>query len=67
MTVFNYLQLQPIDPQDDGTVSDFDEYQQDETIDLSQDDDGEALTEAWSHIIERDASESTEALVGTGR
>ena len=43
MSVFQYLQLQPIDPQDDGTVSDLDQYAEDEVIDLSQDEDGETL------------------------
>ncbi|MGV9002315.1 MAG: hypothetical protein ACOH18_05175 [Candidatus Saccharimonadaceae bacterium] len=43
MSVFQYLQLQPIDPQDDGTISDLDQYTEDEVIDLSQDEDGETL------------------------
>lgn len=50
MSIFNYLQLQPVDPQDDGTVSDLDEYAQDETIDLTQDEDGERLVEEWTEI-----------------
>jgi hypothetical protein len=53
MSLFNYLQLQPIDPQDDGTVSDLDQYEADEVIDLSEDADGEALIREWDEI-ERD-------------
>lgn len=50
MSLFQYLQLQPIDPQDDGTVSDLDQYDEDEVIDLSADEDGETLLEAWEQI-----------------
>lgn len=50
MSLFNYLQLQPIDPQDDGTTSDLDEYTPDETIDLSGDADGEELAREWEEI-----------------
>lgn len=50
MSLFQYLQLQPIDPQDDGTVSDLDTYEEDETIDLSQDEDGETLIREWEEI-----------------
>ncbi|MFZ2126235.1 MAG: hypothetical protein WAV04_01870 [Candidatus Microsaccharimonas sp.] len=52
MSIYNYLQLQPVDPQDDGTVSDLDEYAQDETIDLTQDIDEQTLDEAWNRITE---------------
>ncbi len=50
MSLFPYLQLQPIDPQDDGTVSDLDKYEEDETIDLTADNDGEMLEQAWEQI-----------------
>lgn len=50
MSIFNYLQLQPVDPQDDGSVSELDEYAEDEVIDLSQDEDGEVLAEEWEAI-----------------
>ena len=50
MSLFPYLQLQTIDPQDDGTVSDLDQYEEDETIDLSNDEDGETLDQKWSEI-----------------
>lgn len=43
MSLFQYLKLQPIDPQDDGTVSELDQFAEDDTIDLSQDEDGEVL------------------------
>ena len=43
MSLFEYLQLQPIDPQEDGTISDLDRYNEDEIIDLSQDEDGETI------------------------
>lgn len=50
MSLFQYLQLQPIDPQDDGTISDLDKYEEDETIDLSADTDGETLEQEWDKI-----------------
>lgn len=52
MSLFQYLQLQPIDPQDDGTISDLDQYEQDEVIDLSQDEDGAALLQEWEQITD---------------
>jgi len=50
MSLFPYLQLQTIDPQDDGTVSDLDKFEEDETIDLSSDTDGEELQLEWEKI-----------------
>lgn len=50
MSLFQYLQLQPIDPQDDGTVSDLDRYDEDEVIDLTEDADGEELVREWDEI-----------------
>ena len=50
MSLFPYLQLQTIDPQDDGTVSDLDKFEEDEMIDLSADADGEMLEQAWDQI-----------------
>ena len=52
MSIYNYLQLQPVDPQDDGTVSDLDEYEHDETIDLQNDIDEATLDQAWDRIVE---------------
>ena len=50
MSLFQYLELQPIDPQEDGTVSDFDTYLEDDVIDLSQDEDGESLAKSWEKM-----------------
>ena len=50
MPLFNYLQLQPIDPQDDGSVSELDTSDQDETIDLTADINGDELAKEWSQI-----------------
>ena len=52
MSLFQYLQLQPIDPQDDGTVSELDAYEQDEVIDLTQDEDGATLLQEWEEITQ---------------
>lgn len=52
MSLFQYLQLQPIDPQDDGSVSELDQYTPDEVIDLSQDEDGATLIREWEEITE---------------
>lgn len=51
MSIFNYLQLQPVEPKDDGTVSDLDQYEQDETIDLNEDIDEAVLDAAWDKVI----------------
>ena len=50
MSLFQYLQLQPIDPQEDGTISELDAYAEDETIDLSGDEDGATLIREWEQI-----------------
>ncbi len=50
MSLFQYLQLQPVDPQDDGTVSELDQHAQDEMIDLSEDADGEELVREWERL-----------------
>lgn len=52
MSLLQYLQLQPIDPQDDGTVSDLDDFPQDELIDLTEEDDGDTLAQSWEEIDE---------------
>lgn len=57
--LLNYLQLQPVEPDDDGTSSSpLDDYQHDDDIDLLHDVDGEALKAAWEHIIEDTELES---------
>ena len=53
MSVFQFLELQPIDPQDDGSISELDQYTPDETIDLNYEADGEELLREWE-IIEQD-------------
>lgn len=50
MSFYKYLQLQPIDPQDDGSISAFDQYEEDEMIDLTQDEDGATLLHEWEAI-----------------
>jgi len=50
MSIFPYLQPQVIDPQDDGSVSEFDQYTPDEVIDLTQEQDGELLMQEWAEI-----------------
>ncbi len=52
MSQYQYLQLQPLEPNDDGSDdSDLDKYDEDETIDLSQDIDGEELQNEWQQIV----------------
>jgi hypothetical protein len=57
MSIFKYLQLQPVDPQDDGTTSPLDEYDQDETIDLKHDIDEQTLDASWDRILKDDSAE----------
>ena len=59
MSVFQYLELQPIEPQEDGTISELDQYELDDTIDLSQDEDGETLVEKIDMML-RDMHESAD-------
>lgn len=52
MSILNYLQLQPVEPNDDGTDdSPLDSYAQDEQIDLSHDTDGEELVQSWERML----------------
>lgn len=51
MSLFPYLQLQTIDPQDDGTISDLDQYEEDETFDLNNDTDGETIERKLDEMI----------------
>lgn len=57
MSIFNYLQLQPVEPSDDGTVSDLDIYQQDETINLEEDIDEQELEKAWDAVLNDDSDD----------
>ncbi len=52
MSIFNYLQLQPVDPKNDGSVSDLDEFQHDEVIDLTEDIDEATLDASWNAVID---------------
>jgi len=52
MPELQYLQLQPVEPNDDGTTnSPLDDFQHDDPIDLSTDVDGENLESSWEHIL----------------
>ena len=51
MSILNYLQLQPVEPTDDGTISPLDAYEQDETLDLSADIDESVLDQAWDLVL----------------
>lgn len=51
MSIFHYLQLQPVDPHDDGTVSDLDIFDQDEVIDLEEDIDEQKLDAFWEAAL----------------
>jgi len=68
MSLFEYLQLQPIDPQEDGTVSDLDAYREDDVIDLSGDEDGESLQRGWDRISHdlHDFGDMNDAYDGDG-
>ncbi len=51
MSLFQYLQLQPIEePLDDGTPSELDTYLQDDTIDLSSETSGEEIAERLAEM-----------------
>lgn len=52
MSLLQYLKLQPLEPNDDGTSdSPLDSYTQDENISLDDDLDEQALEEAWNNIV----------------
>jgi hypothetical protein len=53
MSIFPFLQLQPLEePSDDGTLSDLDVYEQDDTIDLTHDITEEELEQFESMLAE---------------
>lgn len=52
MSLLKYLALQPIESNDDGPISELDQYEHDEQIDLSSDEDGEELIEEWQAIAD---------------
>ncbi len=49
MPAYQYLQLQPVEPDDDN--SPLDDFAQDDTIDLSDDDDETTLDRKWSQVM----------------
>ena len=51
MSILDYLQLQPVEVTDDGSISPLDEYEQDETFDLSSDIDGSVLVQELEEVI----------------
>lgn len=52
MSIYSYLQLQPVEPSDDGSVSDLDQFAEDETIDLSGDIDEQVFEQKWDEVIQ---------------
>lgn len=50
MSVFQYLQLQPVDPQDDGSISDLDQFEHDEVIDLTEETENQDIIQAWERL-----------------
>lgn len=60
MSILNYLKLQPVDPQNDGTTSDLDEYAQDETIDLKHDISEQELDASWDKVLKDFQQDSDE-------
>ena len=61
MSIFNYLELQPVEPNDDGQVSDLDTYDQDEVINLQEDIDELTLENGWDQVI-KDLQEDPDKL-----
>ena len=51
MSILDFLQLQPVEPTDDDTISPLDEYQHDEVIDLDADIDGTVLVQELDTVI----------------
>jgi hypothetical protein len=61
MSILQFLQLQPVEPSDDDTVSPLDAYEHDETIDLTDDIDESVLANEWDMVI-NDLNEDPEKL-----
>ncbi len=52
MSLLQYLKLQPLEPNDDGSSnSPLDNYAQDDSISLTDDFDAQALDQAWNSIV----------------
>lgn len=52
MSLYEFLQLQPVEPQADGTVSDLDIYRTDDEIDLNNEDIDNSI---WDKINKDDS------------
>ncbi|UTX51210.1 hypothetical protein KI440_03310 [Candidatus Saccharibacteria bacterium TM7i] len=52
MSLLQYLELQPVDIDSDGFITDsaLNEYREDDTIDLSSDDGETNLIDSWLHF-----------------
>ena len=61
MSILNFLQLQPVDPTDDGTVSPLDDYQHDDVINLDEEIDEAVLDQEWEAVL-NDLKEDPEKL-----
>lgn len=48
MSILQFLQLQPVEPTDDDSVSPLDDYQHDEIIDLDEELDESILDQKWA-------------------
>lgn len=59
MSIFPFLKLQPIEPTDDGTVSELDSYEQDDTIDLVNDITEQELEENFARLLSSDDDQIT--------
>lgn len=66
MSILQFLQLQPVEPTDDDSVSPLDEYEHDETIDLNADIDESVLNEEWDMVMD-DLKKDTEKLTFSDR
>jgi hypothetical protein len=64
MSILHFLQLQPVEPTDDDTVSPLDEYEHDETIDLNADIDESVLDQEWAMVMD-DIKKDREKLTFT--
>lgn len=57
MSIFNFLQLQPVEPTNDGSISELDQYEHDETIDLTNDITEQELEENFANLLRDDADQ----------
>lgn len=51
MSILQFLQLQPVEPTDDDTVSPLDDYQHDEVIDLEEEIDEAVFEQKWDDVL----------------